>query len=130
VVWFIRVGDSADSEVDLGDVDPKLFLPIARNNDVYWYEFYENPARVPDLAVELARAVALEHGQPFDVSGYDFDTMRGLVAAFNDMYRWVAGDDLPKTGTTEGFPSTDDQTTETSSSSGEPADGPPIEPAA
>jgi hypothetical protein len=125
--WSITFGDEAER---VGDIDPKLFLSLSRKNDLYWYEFFANPARFPDVAVDLARAVALAHEHPYDVSKYRLDTMDGLVEAFNDMYRWEDDDDLPKTSTSTGFPSTDDPTTEMSSGSSEPTDGNPTEHAA
>lgn len=127
--WFVKIGDDAHNnlaEVDLGDVKPALFLGVAREHDLHWYDFYANPARFPDAAIELARSVALANEAPIDIANFpDLETMRGIIEAFNALYRWEQDTDLPKATTATDSPSTDDQTTETSSGSSEGGDGNP-----
>lgn len=120
---FLKFGDD---EVDFGDTDPKIVLPIMRKYDVYWGDF--NPFRDIDIGAEIARAVGLARETPVDVSQYDVDTLGGLGALVNDHWGYVAGTDLPKTSTTADSQSTDDQTTETSPSSSSPSDGNQTEP--
>ncbi len=117
--WSIQFNDK---HVELGDIQPRLFLPIATEHEVYWYDFYAVPLRYPEAAVALARVVALDNGSPYHPEDYELETMAGLLDAVNLMYVWE-DDDLPKVGTVTDSPSTDDPTTETSSGSSDTKTG-------